>query len=155
MIKNRIPLTIFLFIILIDQFSKFLVLKKIAQDDMITIFNGILLTNIQNRSLAYTNVIFEVVITTVLPLLILLLLVISLLKSDNYTKLQRWALWCIAGGCISNIIDIITKKNGIISIIHITQINFIPNFNIADLIVGIGVIIMLLSIIIRDRRIIL
>lgn len=75
---------------------------------------------------------------------ILITLIIILIKSRIFTTIQRWFLWILIAGIIGNTIN---SQD----IIEIKFITFLPLFNIADLAVAISTIIVLLSLLIKDR----
>lgn len=78
--------------------------------------------------------------------IVIFLVILSLIKNYKYTKLQRWILWMLISGFIGSSIN---STN----IFHIDILGLNPDFNIANLTVVISALIMLLSILIKDRRI--
>ncbi|MCL2763308.1 MAG: signal peptidase II [Treponema sp.] len=74
----------------------------------------------------------------VLPILVLCLLLWYYLSSNDFTRLQRWAVAGILGGGIGNIIDRIFRPDGVVDFIDVRFFDFIfasgrwPTFNVAD-----------------------
>jgi signal peptidase II len=73
----------------------------------------------------------------VLPILVLTALGFYYVRSDEFTRLQRWALAGIFGGGIGNLIDRISSSEGVIDWIDFRFYGILgwerfPTFNIAD-----------------------
>jgi len=93
----------------------------------------------------------------VLPLLVLGLLVWYYLSSNDFTRLQRWAVAGILGGGIGNIIDRIFRRDGVVDFISVKFYGLFgferwPTFNLADSSVVVCCILLLISIIISGKN---
>lgn len=133
---------IFIFIIVIDQVSKIL----IAQKNIILIPDFFSLTYTQNTGVAFGILPSNLII--IIPANIVVLgLIIKFLRENkdtmNYPVIISLVL-ILAGGT-SNFIDRIFRGY-VIDFIHINLFN-IPTFNIADISITIGIIILLIIIV--------
>ena len=77
------------------------------------------------------------VLFILLPLLVLAVLLWYYFKSDDFTKVQRWAVAGIIGGGIGNLIDRIFRPEGVVDFISVKFYGFLgfdrwPTFNLAD-----------------------
>ena len=96
----------------------------------------------------------------VLPLLVLCVLVWYYLSSDDFTRLQRWAIAGILGGGIGNIIDRIFPKAGEPGVVDFISVKFYgifgferwPTFNVADSSVVVCSILLFVTIIISGKN---
>ncbi|MGL1893106.1 MAG: signal peptidase II [Spirochaetaceae bacterium] len=151
MAGNRLPVALCLFLLLLDQSSKILINKYTTIFDRIPLIRGLYLTNQNDNSIIYTDGRTQLIIQIVIPIVVVIILIISLIRSNYYIKLQRWTLWALISGVLGNTIDRIIRPEGKLVFIHLTQPQFIPIFNIADLTVVFCIIIMLISLIIKNR----
>jgi signal peptidase II len=79
------------------------------------------------------------------------------LRSDELTRLQRWAIGGIIGGGAGNLIDRIFRPDGVVDFISVKFYGLFgferwPTFNIADACVVISMFLFLFSIIIPVKR---
>jgi len=154
------PLLLTGIIILIDQCTKAFIAAKWAINTMITdVFNNELLQiwHVRNKVIAFSlgkNIpdTLKPVLFIVLPLLVLGVLVWYYLSSNDFTRLQRWAVAGILGGGIGNIIDRIFRPDGVVDFISVKFYGLFgferwPTFNLADSSVVVCCILLLISII--------
>jgi len=155
------PLLLTGIIILIDQCTKTFIAAKWAINTMITdVFNNDLLQiwHVRNKVIAFSlgrNIpdTIKPVMFIVLPLLVLGILVWYYLNSNDFTRLQRWAVAGILGGGIGNIIDRIFRSDGVVDFISIKFYGLFgferwPTFNLADSSVVVCCLLLLTSIIV-------
>jgi signal peptidase II len=158
--EQTIPLLLTGIIILVDQCTKAFIAAKWAINSMITdVFNNDLLQiwHVRNKVIAFSlgrNIpdALKPIMFIVLPLLVLGLLVWYYFSSNDFTRLQRWAVAGILGGGIGNIIDRIFRSDGVVDFISIKFYGLFgferwPTFNLADSSVVICCILLLISII--------
>jgi len=93
----------------------------------------------------------------VLPLLVLCLLVWYYLSSDDFTRLQRWAVAGILGGGIGNILDRIFRPDGVVDFISVKFYGIFgferwPTFNVADSSVVVCCILLFVTIIFSPKN---
>ncbi|MCP5453033.1 MAG: signal peptidase II [Spirochaetaceae bacterium] len=79
----------------------------------------------------------RVAILIVVPLALMAALCVYYFKTDELTKVQRWALCGIVGGGIGNIIDRIARPDGVIDFLSVKIYGLFglerwPTFNVAD-----------------------
>jgi signal peptidase II len=154
------PLLLTGIIILVDQCTKAFIAAKWAVNTMITdVFNNELLQiwHVRNKVIAFSlgrNIpdTIKPIMFIVLPLLVLGVLVWYYLTSNDFTRLQRWAVAGILGGGIGNIIDRIFRPEGVVDFISVKFYGLFgferwPTFNLADSSVVVCCILLLVSII--------
>jgi len=154
------PLLLTGIIILVDQCTKAFIAAKWAINTMITdVFNNELLQiwHVRNKVIAFSlgrNIpdTIKPIMFIVLPLLVLGVLVWYYLNSNDFTRLQRWAVAGILGGGIGNIIDRIFRSDGVVDFISVKFYGLFgferwPTFNLADSSVVVCCILLLVSII--------
>ena len=139
-----------LLLLVIDQLVKSAVSNQIALGTVKSFIPGVLsLTNLRNDGAAWSilsgNQIFFYLITVVA-----LVVLIYLLVTQRQHLLYQWGLTLMITGTLGNFIDRIRLKY----VVYMFQIDFFnfPIFNIADMCLTFGVIILFIAII-RDERI--
>jgi signal peptidase II len=145
--ERLLPLALTGFIILLDQVTKFIIAANwpISRFNVIAdVFgNGFLrIIHVRNKAIAFSlggNLpeIIKPVIFIIVPILVLGFLVWYYFKSNEFTKLQRWAAAGIIGGGIGNIIDRIFRTEGVVDFIDVNFFGIFgwerwPTFNFAD-----------------------
>ncbi|ANI97912.1 signal peptidase II [Pediococcus pentosaceus] len=139
-----------LLLLVIDQLVKSAVSNQIALGTVKSFIPGVLsLTNLRNDGAAWSilsgNQIFFYLITVVA-----LVVLIYLLVTQRQHLLYQWGLTLLITGTLGNFIDRIRLKY-VVDMFQIDFFNF-PIFNIADMCLTFGVIILFIAII-RDERI--
>ncbi|WP_338843037.1 signal peptidase II [Pediococcus pentosaceus] len=139
-----------LLLLVIDQLVKSAVSNQIALGTVKSFIPGVLsLTNLRNDGAAWSilsgNQIFFYLITVVA-----LVVLIYLLVTQRQHLLYQWGLTLMITGTLGNFIDRIRLKY-VVDMFQIDFFNF-PIFNIADMCLTFGVIILFITII-RDERI--
>jgi signal peptidase II len=140
-----LPLLLTGIIIFADQCSKAYIAAKWPIGTMIKdVFNNdfLQIIHVRNKVIAFSlgQNLPEVVrpaLFIVLPLLVLAVLLWYYFKSDDFTKLQRWAFAGILGGGIGNLIDRIFRSEGVVDFIDVKFYGLLgfdrwPTFNLAD-----------------------
>jgi len=144
--KERfLPLLLTGIIILIDQCSKAFIASGWPINTMIKdVFNNdfFQIIHVRNKVIAFSlgeNLPASVrpVLFIALPLLVLAVLLWYYFKTNDFTKVQRWAVAGILGGGIGNLIDRIFRPEGVVDFISVKFYGFLgferwPTFNIAD-----------------------
>ncbi|MGY1576582.1 signal peptidase II [Pediococcus pentosaceus] len=139
-----------LLLLVIDQLVKSAVSNQIALGTVKSFIPGVLsLTNLRNDGAAWSilsgNQIFFYLITVVA-----LVVLIYLLVTQRQHLLYQWGLTLMITGTLGNFIDRIRLKY-VVDMFQIDFFNF-PIFNIADMCLTFGVIVLFIAII-RDERI--
>ncbi|QWX85487.1 signal peptidase II [Cellulophaga sp. HaHaR_3_176] len=133
-----------------DQVSKKLVQNQVEKNDYIQLIkDNFILTHVENKGamLGFGESFppfVKIILLQVLPVIVLLLLLINILRKDN---LNRWLVIAFAfviGGGIGNLIDRIL--HGKVTDFFIIKLGFLKTgiFNMADVSVTTGVILILL-----------
>ncbi|OQY38923.1 MAG: signal peptidase II [Spirochaetaceae bacterium 4572_7] len=151
---NRRPtlILLFIFLLLLDQISKMYILKIITPGDMTQLIGNIYITNIRNINTEFSSNQIRIIMQIIIPIIIMFFLGRTLITNESYTKVQKVAMWILASGGFGNLIDRVVRSGGVVDFIYIKNIYFLPVFNIADLSVAIGSIIMILSLILSRQE---
>ena len=141
-------LSLSIFIILIDQFTKYLMLnnyKKFINKDFL-LFK---LDFVKNYGAAFNILSGNRIFLSCISILISILLTYLILKKNTLNSLDLYSYSFILGGTIGNGIDRI-YRGFVVDFINLNFINF-PVFNIADISINIGFIILLYNIFKNNR----
>lgn len=144
--RNNLQLfLVILFIVLLDQVTKTWAYFNLQghnafgyPNDIIVIKNVFRLTYVENPGMAFGIRIGNELYLTLFATVSSFLLLIIIFKSDYFQKYYKYALGCILGGAIGNLIDRFIYGM-VIDFIYFEAINW-PVFNIADVAVTIGMI---------------
>jgi len=160
--KTRtLPLILTGIIILADQCTKAFIAANWPINSMIVdVFNNDFLQiyHVRNKAIAFSlgagiPDAIKPALFVVLPLLVLGVLFWYYLKSNDFTRMQRWAVAGILGGGIGNIIDRIFRPEGVVDFISVKLYGLFgwerwPTFNVADSSVVVCCILLFITIII-------
>lgn len=142
--SKLLPLTLTAVIIIIDQFTKYLIVKNIPIYTIGAEFFGDFLRIIH---VANTGVAFSVgatwsenlrhILFSVIPVVVIVLVFIVYFRNNEWTTFQRWTIMGILGGGIGNLIDRIFRSEGVIDFIDVKFFGIFglerwPTFNVAD-----------------------
>lgn len=162
--KKILPFALTIFIILLDQITKYLITKNIPLytkgpsyfGDFIQIWNvanpGVAFSFGDNLPLAIRKLCFVAV-----PLAVIILVICVYFRNKDFTNLQRWAICGVLGGGLGNIIDRIFRSEGVIDFISVKFYGLFglarwPTFNVADSAVVVCGIILFISLFITIDR---
>lgn len=169
--KKLVPLILVLVVIILDQFSKFLITKTIPLyeigfscfDDFFRIVHvnnpGIAFSIGQGWSLAVRSVLFRLI-----PLIVIIVVLGIYMRNDDFSRLQRWAISGIAGGGFGNLIDRFFRAEGVVDFIDVqwfgiakSPFKFLrwerwPTFNIADAAVVVCGVLLVISFVIAMKK---
>lgn len=140
------PFMLTAIILLIDQVSKAIIainwpgdgvlIKKVFGGDLLWIYH------VRNKAIAFSlgqsiPDAIKPILFIIFPLIVLGLLVLYYLKTDEFTKLQQWAIAGIIGGGLGNLIDRIFRPDGVVDFISVKFFGIFgferwPTFNVAD-----------------------
>ena len=141
-------LALSIFIFLIDQFTKYLMLnnyKKFINKDLL-LFK---LDFVKNYGAAFNIFSGSRILLSLISIVFSIFLIYLILKKNKLNLLDLFSYSFILGGTISNGMDRILK-GFVIDFINLNFINF-PVFNIADISINIGFIFLLFSIFKHNR----
>ena len=141
-------LSLSIFIVLIDQFTKYLMFynKKLFINKDFLLFK---LDFVKNYGAAFNIFSGSRIFLSLISILFSILLIYLILRKNNINATDLYSFSFILGGTIGNGIDRIFKGY-VIDFINLNIINF-PVFNIADISINIGFIILLYSIFKNNR----
>ena len=144
--KSMKTITNSFYIILLDQFSKFLVLNIIGFDRSKNIIPYLLnFTLVKNKGAAFSLFSNSTTILTAVSILVSLFLIIIILKYPPKSFWNLLGLAYLLGGTVGNGIDRLFKGY-VLDFIELVPINF-PIFNIADVSINIAIVCFLIDII--------
>ncbi|RLE00224.1 MAG: signal peptidase II [Aquificota bacterium] len=137
-----VPLTIALIVLVLDRWTKSLVIHHLPQGAILALTPFLNLVHVRNpggafgmgSSGGYRSSFFFIVVS-----LIAILVVISLLRKLSHKEtLVRWSLGAVLGGGLGNLIDRLLYGRVIDFIdFHIAQYHW-PAFNLADSVITVG-----------------
>lgn len=145
--KNFLKITI---LVIIDQFIKFIITNTIAKtgENIIILPNILNLNYVENTGGAFGVFLTRIFLIGVDLLIIFVILKIILTQSNELDEKTNLGLLLIFAGGTSNLIDRIFRGY-VIDYIDFTKIINYPVFNLADVYICIGII-LLMIIIIKD-----
>ena len=169
LLSKLIPFSLTVFAILFDQITKILVNAKLPlengniynPDKIPVIGNDILnIFHVRNNAVAFSighNLPdrARTILFSIIPLIVIIGLCFIIVKSNDLTKTQRWAVSGIIGGGIGNIIDRIFRPMGVVDFIDFKWFNIpkswdrFPTFNIADCFVTVCAVLFVVTIIVK------
>ena len=163
--EKLLPLSLTAFIILADQCVKAFIVKKWPQTGLIKdVFdNGFLwIYHVRNKAIAFSlgerlPDFIKPVAFIVVPILVLGFLLWYYFKSDEFSRIQRWAAAGIIGGGMGNIIDRIFRPDGVVDFVSVRIYGLFgwdrwPTFNIADSSVVVCCILLFITIFFSGKK---
>ncbi|MGD1820997.1 MAG: signal peptidase II [Pleomorphochaeta sp.] len=162
MIKKYRHLFLSLFIILIDQISKFFIVANIAENTIgYSFFNDFLwIVHVRNNAVAFSlghslDLPIRIVLFIIIPIIVLIYIFYLMYfeKDFKLTNFQRWLFAGFIGGGIGNLIDRIFKNFQVVDFMSNRVYGFLgferwPTWNFADASIVICVSLMLISLIV-------
>ena len=141
-------LSLSIFIILIDQFTKYLMFNnyKLYIDKDFLLFKIVF---VKNYGAAFNIFSGSRIFLSFISIIFSILLIYLILRKNNLNAIDLYSYSFILGGTIGNGIDRILKGY-VIDFINLNNINF-PVFNIADISINIGFIFLLYNIFKNNR----
>ncbi|MCL2211298.1 MAG: signal peptidase II [Treponema sp.] len=164
--ERLLPLTLTVFLLAADQIVKAIIvkiqpmhpalIKDIFGNDLICIYH------VRNKVIAFSlgeglPDFLKPVVFIIFPILVLCFLMWYYLRSNEFTRLQRWAAAGIIGGGLGNITDRIFRPDGVVDFISVKIFGLFgmerwPTFNIADSSVVVCCILLLITMFIPSRK---
>ena len=148
-------LGIALIVILVDQFTKTLIVGSFALNDSHTVTSFLNIVRVHNSGAAFSFLAgasgwqrwFFVVLGALAALFI-----VWMLRSHGGQRLFSWALALILGGALGNVIDRLIHGH-VVDFIQVHYANsYFPSFNVADSAITVGAALLILDEIMRVRR---
>lgn len=152
--KKMLPIT--LISLLLDQIIKIIVITNMNLYDSINVINNFFnITYVRNNGAAWSILSGNTMLLIVISLVALGLIYFYFIKDKNLTRLENFSYGLLMGGTIGNLIDRIIYGYVIDYLdFKIFSYNF-PVFNLADICIVMGVILICSSLIggeIHDRN---
>jgi signal peptidase II len=150
-------LWITLLVILVDQWTKQLVLSQLHLHESVYVLPVFNLTHMINPGAAFSFLSqqdgWQRWFFIALALIVSGVLLVWLYRLEQHESWTAIALALILGGALGNVIDRIFRGGGVIDFLHFHyKENFFPAFNIADSAITVGVAIMLLDALVLSAR---
>lgn len=142
-----------LFIILLDQVTKWLIVSRMNYGDSITIIENIFyITSHRNSGAAWGILQGKMWLFYVITVIVIVAIIYYIQKAAKGKWLLGVSLSFMLGGAIGNFIDRVYRKE-VVDFIHtfIFGYNF-PVFNIADSALVIGVILLMIQMLLDERK---
>jgi len=163
--EKLLPLSLTAFIILADQIVKAVIVKLKPETGLIKdIFNNdfLWIYHVRNKAIAFSlgerlPEAIKPIAFVIVPILVLGFLLWYYIKSDEFTRVQRWAAAGIIGGGIGNIIDRIFRPDGVVDFVSVNIYGLFgwerwPTFNIADSSVVVCCILLFITIFLGGKK---
>ena len=137
-------------LLIIDQITKFAVRSRMEIGETLPVFRGVLdFTYVQNRGAAFSLFQNSQLITVILPVITMIAGVLFLLHlRKKKEKLAERGVLLIMSGGIGNLID--RTVMGFVT--DMISVGSFPVFNVADICVTVGCAVLILWVIIGDRK---
>lgn len=147
--KNVLALGISGLIVIFDQITKMLIRYFMQVDQTVSVIGNLVqLHYILNPGMAFGlqvgNRFFYIFFTCLASLIIF----IFMFKLDEDQKWSRLALSLILGGALGNLID----RIGMGKVVDFIKISIWPIFNVADIMVTIGMVILILVVLLDNKK---
>ena len=142
-----------LFVILLDQITKWLIVSKMYLGESIPIIDNIFyITSHRNRGAAWGILQGQMWLFYVITIVVIVAIMYYLYKAAKGKWILGVSLALMLGGAIGNFIDRVMRKE-VVDFIHtyVFGYNF-PVFNIADSALVIGVILLMIQMVLEERE---
>lgn len=140
-------------VVVIDQFTKWLIVKYMDLRESISIIDGFLsITSHRNRGAAWGILQGQMVFFIVITIVVIIGIVYFLKNYAKQSRLYGIGLGLILGGAIGNFIDRIFRKEVVDFVDTIIFGYDFPIFNVADAALCIGVALVIFQIFKEDRE---
>lgn len=165
--KRFLPFVLSLIIIIADQISKLWIVNNIPEGVIGYSFlsDFLWIVHVRNNAVAFSlgeNIPNGVkyILFVFLPLLIMAgvaFLIISKKTEKDFNYFQKWCLASIFGGGVGNLIDRVFRSLRVVDFISVKFYGLFgmerfPTWNVADSAVVVGVFLLIVSIIIEERK---
>ena len=142
--SKLLPLSLALFVIILDQITKTLVVKNIPIYTIGAEFFGdfLRIIHVSNTGVAFSvgaswSDIVRFASFVIVPVIVIVLVFIVYFRNNEWTVLQQWAIMGIVGGGIGNLIDRAFRDEGVVDFIDVKFFGIFglerwPTFNVAD-----------------------
>ncbi|EAO51533.1 Lipoprotein signal peptidase [Bacillus thuringiensis serovar israelensis ATCC 35646] len=142
-----------LFVIAIDQISKWLIVKNMELGTSIPIIDNVLyITSHRNRGAAWCILEYKMWFFYSITVVFVVFIVFYMEKYAKTDKLLGISLGLILGGAIGNFIDRVFRQE-VVDFIHVYIFSYnYPVFNIADSALCIGVVLIIIQTLLEGKK---
>nr|EEK66219.1 Lipoprotein signal peptidase [Bacillus wiedmannii] len=142
-----------LFVIAIDQISKWLIVKNMELGTSIPLIDNVLyITSHRNRGAAWGILENKMWFFYIITVVFVVFIVIYMQKYAKTDKLLGISLGLILGGAIGNFIDRVFRQE-VVDFIHVYIFSYnYPVFNIADSALCIGVVLIIIQTLLEGKK---
>ncbi|WP_186577535.1 signal peptidase II [Aquibacillus kalidii] len=142
-----------LIVIIIDQFTKWIVVKNMELRESIPVIeNFFYITSHRNTGAAWGILAGKMIFFYIITTIVIIAVVYYMQKFAKESKLMGWSLAFILGGAIGNFIDRLFRKE-VVDFLDIYIGNYdYPIFNVADSALVAGVILVLIATFLDEKK---
>jgi signal peptidase II len=142
-----------LFVIILDQISKWLIVKNLELGESITVIENFLyITSHRNRGAAWGILQGQMWFFYVITCIVIVGIVIYIQKATKGKRLLGVSLGLMLGGAIGNFIDRVIRKE-VVDFINTYIFGYdFPVFNIADSALVVGVTLLMIHMFLEERE---
>jgi signal peptidase II len=138
-------------VVILDQFTKYLVVKNMEQGETIPLIPEVFhFTSHRNMGAAFGIMQNQRVLFIIITLAVVVGILVSLARVGRTQPRVSLALSLVLGGAVGNFIDR-AATGEVVDFLDFTLINF-PIFNVADVAITVGVGLLLLDLLLESRR---
>lgn len=150
--KNKVYLTSVI-VLLIDQIVKLLIKTNMNLNEEISIIpNFFSIQYLKNTGAAFSILENQTILLAITSIICISVIIYYLKKEENLTTAMYLSLGLVLGGILGNLIDRIVYQ-GVIDFLSFQIFNYnFPVFNIADIGITIGVLLLIIIYISRDIK---
>lgn len=150
--KNKVYLTSVL-VLLIDQIVKLLIKTNMNLNEEISIIpNFFSIQYLKNTGAAFSILENQTILLAITSIICISVIIYYLKKEENLTTAMYLSFGLVLGGILGNLIDRIVYQ-GVIDFLSFQIFNYnFPVFNIADIGITIGVLLLIIIYISRDIK---
>ena len=155
---NRLSITSISFLVLIDYMSK-LYIKELVMENSIIVNNYIILEIYYNKGVAFSfldssSLFINYSVTFIVAVIILVIFSLFIKNYKNYNTFEYSSYILILGGALGNFLDRLLHNSVLdFIIIHYDDIYFPGIFNLADMFITIGALLLFISYFTNKERI--
>lgn len=165
--KRYMPFILSLAVIVLDQLSKYWIVRNIPEGTIgYSFFSDFLwIVHVRNDAVAFSlgeniPVVLKYILFVGLPLIIMggvAYLIVSNKADGEFSSFDRWCLSLIFGGGVGNLIDRIFRHLRVVDFISVKFYSLFglerfPTWNVADSAVVVGVFLLIISMIVKEVK---
>jgi len=157
--KKALPFLLTLLVVLADQLSKAFIVSRWPRENTFIkdVFGNdfLWIIHVRNKAIAFSigeglPDQIRALLFIILPLVVIGVLIVYYVKTNEFSLFQRWVVAGIIGGGLGNLIDRIWRPDGVVDFISVNVYGFLgfarwPTFNVADSCVVVCGILLVLS----------